>query len=56
MVEQDDAEGLKLALEKMFSDSKLRTRLSEEGKKTAKNFRWQTIMDKSEAFYRGIAK
>jgi GT2 family glycosyltransferase len=56
MVEQDDAEGLKQAIEKLMSSPALRKKLSDEALKTVKNFRWPVIMDQSEAFYRKVAK
>lgn len=55
MVEQDDTEGLKEAITKIFNDTVLRQRLSAEGIKTAKKFRWPVIMDQSEKFYRKVA-
>jgi glycosyltransferase involved in cell wall biosynthesis len=56
MVEQDDAEGLKQAIEKLMSSPALRKKLSDEALKTVKDFRWPVIMDQSEAFYRKVAK
>lgn len=56
MVEHDDIEGLKLAIQKLMNNPQLGERLAQEGLKTAKKFRWKVIMDQSEAFYKGIAK
>lgn len=56
MVDHDDIEGLKRAIEKLRYDPKLRTRLSAAGIKTAKKYRWDVIMEQSETFYRKVAK
>ncbi len=56
MVEQDDVVGLKKALERLFSDPDLREKLSKEGLKTARKYRWNVVIDKVEAFYREVAK
>lgn len=56
MVEQDDTEGLKEAIQKLLNNPELREKLAKEGIKTAKNFQWPVIMDQSEAFYRKVAK
>ena len=51
MVDQNDAEGLKKALNRLFGDKELRDRLAKEGLKTVKNYRWNVIMDKAEKFF-----
>ena len=51
MVDQNDAEGLKKALDRLFGDKGLRDRLAKEGLKTVKNYRWNVIMDKAEKFF-----
>lgn len=55
MVEHDDIEGLQEAIHKLFADPQLRKKLSKEALSTVKNFRWPEIIDRSEAFYRGVA-
>jgi len=54
MVEQDDAEGLKNAIERLLKDKKLREKLSKEGLKTVKNFQWDKITDKAEKFFKEV--
>jgi len=56
MVDQDDAEALKGAIQKLLNDSALRSKLVKEGLKTVKNFRWSVIMNQSEAFYKRVAE
>jgi len=55
MVEQDDANGLKKALTTLFNDPKLRQKLSEQAKVTAKNYAWPKVMDRVEKFYQAAA-
>jgi GT2 family glycosyltransferase len=54
MVEQDDAEGLSKAIEKMLSDKDLRERLSGEALKTVKDFQWDAIMKKANKFFKEV--
>ncbi len=56
MVDQEDEQGLKEAIEKLMNDPKLRAKLSKEALKTVKDFQWSVIMDQSEAFYRKVAR
>lgn len=56
MVEHDDIEGMTEALNKLFNDKALRDKLSRNALKTAKNYRWDVVIDKVEKFYRDIAK
>jgi GT2 family glycosyltransferase/glycosyltransferase involved in cell wall biosynthesis len=56
MVEHDDVAGLKNALERLFNDKKLRTKLSNAALKTTQNYTWEVITDKLEAFYKEVAK
>lgn len=56
MVEHDDIEGLKQAIEKLLGDPELRNKLAQEGLKTARKFQWPVIMDKAEAFYKKVAR
>ncbi len=51
MVEQDDSEGLKTALEKLLGDKKLQAKLSSEGIKTAKEYRWEMITNRLDKFF-----
>lgn len=55
MVEHDDVEGLEKALSKLFADPALRKRLSAEAKKTAREFRWEKIIDRIGRFYQDVA-
>lgn len=54
MVEQDDPEGLKTALDRLLTDRKLQDKLSKEGLKTVKEYRWEAIVDKAEKFFEGV--
>ena len=56
MVEHDDIEGMKKAIAKLFKDKALRDRLSKAGIQTAKNYRWDVIIDRVEKFYKEVAK
>jgi GT2 family glycosyltransferase len=56
IVEHDDVEGLKKALEKLFNDPALRKRLGDEAKKTADEFEWGKVMKKVSKFYEQVAK
>ncbi len=51
MVDQEDEQGLSEAIKKMQSSKALRLRLSAEGLKTARKFRWDAIMKIAEKFY-----
>jgi GT2 family glycosyltransferase len=51
MVEQDNPESLKTAIEKMMKDKKLRDKLAKEALKTAKKFRWEAIVEKADKFF-----
>lgn len=51
MVDQDDAAGVAAAIAKLQKSKALRDRLSAEGLKTAKKFRWDAIMKIAEKFY-----
>ncbi len=55
MVEQDNEEALAAAIKKLFNDPKLREKLSREALKTVKNYRWDVVTDKLEAFYTNVA-
>lgn len=54
MVEHDDVEGLKYAIERLTSDSALRNRLAKEALQTVKKFQWDVIIDKAEKFFREV--
>jgi GT2 family glycosyltransferase len=56
MVEHDDVEGLSKAMKKLFKDKELQKKLSSEGLKTVKSYRWDRVIDDVEAFYIGVAK
>jgi GT2 family glycosyltransferase len=56
MVEHDDVDGLRKALEKLFNDSALRKKLGAEAKKTAEQYEWGKVMKKVTKFYEGVAK
>lgn len=56
MVEQDNQEALASAIKKVLTDKELRTQLSAEALKTAKKYRWESVINKIESFYREIAK
>ncbi len=51
IVAQDDAEGLKNAIERLLNNPKLRDKLAKEGLKTVKNFKWDAIVNKAEKFF-----
>ena len=51
MVDHDDTEGLKNAIDRLLGDKKLRDRLAREGLKTAKKFQWDAIMKKADKFF-----
>ncbi len=55
MVEQDNVEQLKEALERMFSDENLRQRLAKEGLVTASKYGWDVKKKELERFYKKIA-
>jgi GT2 family glycosyltransferase len=54
IVEQDDTEGLKRAIDKLMSDKKLRDKLAREALKTVKNFQWEVIANKAEKFFKEV--
>ena len=54
MVEQNDAEGLKNAIQKMLSNKKLREKLSSEALKTATEYRWDNVINKAEKFFKKV--
>lgn len=54
MVDQDDVEGLKIAIAKLLKDKKLRDRLSKEALKTVKDYQWDAIIDRAEIIYKGF--
>jgi GT2 family glycosyltransferase len=56
IVEQDNAQQLTVALQKLLDDPALRKKLSNEAKKTAQNFAWPKIMKRVTAFYEEVAK
>lgn len=56
MVEHDDEKALSAAMKKLFNNPALREKLSKEAVKTAKDYRWDVIMDKVEKFYNEVAK
>lgn len=55
MVEHDNDEQLAAAYQKLFSNPKLRERLGKEAIKTARNYRWNVVIDQLETFYKKIA-
>lgn len=56
MVDHDDTEALKNAIEKLQKTKSLREKLSKQGLATAKEYRWGVVMDKVEKFYNEVAK
>lgn len=56
IVEHDDVDGLRKALEKLFNDPALRKKLGDAAKKTADEFEWDKVMKKVSKFYEGVAK
>jgi GT2 family glycosyltransferase len=56
IVDQDDAPGLKDAIDRVMKDKKLRERLSKAGIKTARDYKWEIITDKIEDFYKQLAE
>jgi len=56
MVEHDDVKGLSEALVRLMRDKPLRDKLGKAAKITARNYRWDVVIKKIEAFYEGIAK
>ncbi len=56
MVEHDDIDALSAAMKKLFKDEALRNKLAKEALKTTKQYRWDVIMDRVEAFYKEVAK
>lgn len=56
IVEHDDVAGMTKALEKLFSNPRLRENLSKEALKTVKKYQWPVVMKRVEEFYRDVAK
>lgn len=56
IVEQDNVEQLTAAYKKLFADKKLQEKLSKEGLKTAKRYRWEVVAEKVADFYNEVAK
>ncbi len=56
MVEHDDVEGLRTALDKLFADPDYRKQLSREAKKTAEAYHWDHVIKKVSDFYEKVAK
>ena len=54
MVEQDDAEGLSKAINKLLKSPKLRNKLSAEGLNTAKQYRWDVVAAQAEKFFKEV--
>lgn len=55
IVEQDDADGLSKAIEKVLYDKKLSAKLSKAGIETAANYQWPVISKKVSRYYASIA-
>ena len=56
MVDHDRAEDLSKAIDRLMKNKKLREKLSGAGLQTAKEYRWEVVMNKVEKFYKEIAK
>ena len=56
MVEHDDVEGMKKALDRLLKDKALHSKLSKACIQTAKKYRWDVIIDRVEKFYNEVAK
>lgn len=55
MVGQNDVEGLRAAMARLFSDGRLQERLRQEGYKTAAQYSWPLVMVQVKEFYEGVA-
>lgn len=55
MVGQNDVDGLKSAIERLFADKKLQKKFQKEGLKTAKQYIWPTVMKKLENFFLDVS-
>lgn len=51
IVEQDDIEGARLAIDRLMNDKVLRDRLSKNALKTVKEYQWSNIMNISKDFF-----
>jgi glycosyltransferase involved in cell wall biosynthesis len=51
-----DPESVAAALRRLLAEPDLRQRLSEEGMRTAAEYRWERRMDEVDAFYQGVAE
>lgn len=56
IVEHDNIEQLRDALQKLFDDPALRKRLSKEALKTAQDYEWNKVIKRVARFYEGVAK
>lgn len=56
MVDHDDTAVLTNAIERIFSDKKLREKLRRNGLKEAEKYTWPVITERLTAYYEGIAK
>ena len=54
MVEQDNVQSVSTAIGRLMGDDQLRKRLVEEALETAKSFRWDAVIDKTEKFFNQI--
>lgn len=54
VVEQNDTDGLKRAIERLLSDEKLRNKLAAEALRTVKNFQWESVTNKAEKFFKEV--
>jgi GT2 family glycosyltransferase len=55
MVEHDNVDQLRTALDKLFKDPALRRKLGEEARKTTKAYEWNNVMKRVAKFYEDIA-
>jgi len=51
VVEQGDIKGARDAIKRLIEDDKLRLQLSENGKETAKQWRWESTIDLLESLF-----
>lgn len=54
IVEQDDIEGAAKAMDRLFQDKKLRTRLSKAALKTAAEYRWDVVAYKAKQYFESV--
>ena len=54
VIGQDDIQGANKAIERLLNDEDLRKKLSQNALKTVKEYKWDRIMDKSEAFFKSV--